>query len=211
MTPWEIHAIEIANCNCAYGCPCQFTALPTYGTCEAAVGFQIEKGFYGDVSLDGLNAGMLAKWPGPIHEGNGERLLIIDDQASTEQRDGLEKILSGEDTEEMATIAWVINAMTTTHHETLYKTVTIEADIDARTGRVEVDGVFVTNAEPIKNPVTGAEHRARFNIPHGFEYTVAESASGTTKTQSGVDLPNNNDTHTQLCELHWNNSGIIRS
>ena len=211
MTPWEIHAVEIANCNCAYGCPCQFTALPTYGTCEAAVGFQIEKGFYGDVSLDGLNAGMLAKWPGPIHEGNGERLLIIDDQASTEQRDGLEKILSGEDTEDMETIAWVINAMTTTHHETLYKPVTIEADIDARTGRVEVDGVFVTNAEPIKNPVTGAEHRARFNIPHGFEYTVAESASGTTKTQSGVDLPNNNDTHTHLCELHWNNSGIIRS
>ena len=91
MTPWEIHAVEVMNCNCAYGCPCQFNALPTYGTCEAAVGFQIEKGFYGDVSLDGLTAGMMAKWPGPIHEGNGERLLIIDDQASSEQRDALEK------------------------------------------------------------------------------------------------------------------------
>ena len=24
MTPWEIRTIEFANCNCAYGCPCQF-------------------------------------------------------------------------------------------------------------------------------------------------------------------------------------------
>ena len=52
MTPWEIHAIEVQNCNCSYGCPCQFTALPTTGSCEAAVGFKIQKGNYGGVSLD---------------------------------------------------------------------------------------------------------------------------------------------------------------
>ena len=94
MTPWEIHAVLVANCNCAYGCPCQFNALPTYGTCEAADGFHIEKGFYGEVSLEGLSAGMLAKWPGPIHEGNGERLFIIDDLATLEQRNALEKIIT---------------------------------------------------------------------------------------------------------------------
>ena len=31
MTPWEIKAKEFVNCNCAYGCPCQFNALPTQG------------------------------------------------------------------------------------------------------------------------------------------------------------------------------------
>ena len=211
MTPWEIHAIEIANCNCAYGCPCQFTALPTYGTCEAAVGFQIEKGFYGDVSLDGLNAGMLAKWPGPIHEGNGERLIIIDDRATAEQRNALEKIIYGKDTEELATIFWVVNAMTSIRHETLYLPVTVEADMDARTGRVVVDGVFDLNVEPIMNPVTGAEHRARIEIPAGFEFTIAEMASGSLKTQSVIELPNNNGTHSHLTELHLNNSGIIHS
>ena len=211
MTPWEIHAVVVANCNCAYGCPCQFDALPTYGTCEAADGFQVEKGFYGEVSLDGLSAGMLAKWPGPIHEGNGERLNIIDDQATAEQRNALEKIISGEDTEELATIFWVINAMTTIRHDTLYLPVTIEADIEARRGRVVVDGVFELNVEPIKNPVTGAEHRVRIEIPDGFEFTIAEMASGKVKTQSGIELPNNNGTHSHLTELHLNNSGIIRS
>ena len=211
MTPWEIHAVLVANCNCAYGCPCQFDALPTYGTCEAADGFQVEKGFYGEVSLDGLSAGMLAKWPGPIHEGNGERLIIIDDQATADQRNALEKIISGEDTEELATIFWVVNAMTTIRLETLYLPVTIEADIEARRGRVVVDGVFELKVEPIKNPVTGAEHRARIEIPDGFEFTTAEMASGRVKTQSGIELPNNNGTHSHLAELHLNNSGIIRS
>ena len=54
MIPWEIHAIQVTNCNCDYGGPCQFNALPTYGTCEAAEGIKINKGFYGDVPLDGL-------------------------------------------------------------------------------------------------------------------------------------------------------------
>jgi len=211
MKPWEIHAVVVANCNCAYGCPCQFNALPTYGTCEAADGFPIEKGFYGGVSLDGLIAGMLAKWPGPIHEGNGERLIIVDDQANAEQRNALENIISGEDTEELATIFWVVNAMTTIRHETLYLPVTIEADIEARRGRVVVDGVFELNVEPIKNPVTGAEHRARIEIPDGFEFTIAEMASGSVKTQSVIELPNNNGTHSHIAELHLNNSGIIHS
>ena len=211
MIPWEIHATVVANCNCAYGCPCQFDALPTYGTCEAADGFKIEKGFYGGVSLDGVSAGMLAKWPGPIHEGNGERLIIIDDRATAEQRNALEKIISGKDTEELATIFWVVNAMTSIRHETLYLPVTVEADMDARTGRVVVDGVFDLNVEPIMNPVTGTEHRARIEIPDGFEFTIAEMASGSLKTQSVIELPNNNGTHSHLTELHLNNSGIIHS
>jgi len=45
---------EFINCNCAYGCPCQFNALPTHGFCEAVGGFQIDSGFHGETRLDGL-------------------------------------------------------------------------------------------------------------------------------------------------------------
>ena len=31
-TDWMIRGPEIASCNCSYGCPCQFNALPTDGT-----------------------------------------------------------------------------------------------------------------------------------------------------------------------------------
>jgi hypothetical protein len=70
-TEWRVKATELANCNCAYGCPCQFNALPTHGFCEAAVAWQVEEGHFGDVRLDGLRMALTAHWPGPIHQGNG--------------------------------------------------------------------------------------------------------------------------------------------
>src|SRR5215470_12439476 len=52
VTPWEIKAKEFSNCNCSYGCPCQFNALPTKGFCEAVVAMEIQEGHYGAVKLD---------------------------------------------------------------------------------------------------------------------------------------------------------------
>ena len=72
--------------------PCQFSQLPTDGTCEAVAGFDFQDGHYGDVKLGGLKAVGLYKWPGPIHEGNGEMQLILDDKATPEQRAALEAI-----------------------------------------------------------------------------------------------------------------------
>tara|TARA_B100000780_G_scaffold16739_1_gene10986 strand:+ start:568 stop:708 length:141 start_codon:yes stop_codon:yes gene_type:complete len=43
-------------------------------------------------------------WPGAIHEGNGQYQLIIGDSASATQKSTLEAIMSGKDTEEMATM-----------------------------------------------------------------------------------------------------------
>ena len=81
MTPWELQIDELATCNCAYGCPCQFNALPTYGNCEAVVGLQINRGHFGDTDLDGLRAVAVMWWPGPIHEGGGKAFIIIDERA----------------------------------------------------------------------------------------------------------------------------------
>ena len=47
-TKWTLHGREFANCNCSYGCPCQFNALPTHGNCWAVVGIEIDKGHHGD-------------------------------------------------------------------------------------------------------------------------------------------------------------------
>ena len=53
MIEWQIKAREFANCNCAYGCPCQFNALPTHGDCRAAVGMRLDEGHFDDVSVNG--------------------------------------------------------------------------------------------------------------------------------------------------------------
>jgi hypothetical protein len=59
MTDWEIHGMEFTNCSCNYGCPCQFNALPTYGYCRAVIFVRIDKGYFGDARLDGLNMAWL--------------------------------------------------------------------------------------------------------------------------------------------------------
>ena len=212
MTPWELHGRSFGNCNCAFGCPCQFNALPTYGTCEAAVGYIIDTGFYGDVRLDGLMAGFTVKFPGPVHEGNGEQQLVIDERATDEQREALQTIMSGGDTEEMATMFWIYDAMSPNKHDTLYKKLDMVIDIEARKGHILVDGVYEVLGEPIKNPVTGAEHRVRIDIPNGFEYRIAEMGSGTTTTMGGgIQLDNNKGTYGQFAEMHLGNTGIIKA
>jgi hypothetical protein len=44
-TDWSIRGPEFVNCNCAYGCPCQFDALPTNGDCRAITSMRIDEGY----------------------------------------------------------------------------------------------------------------------------------------------------------------------
>ena len=71
FTEWTMQGVEFTNCNCAWGCPCQFNSLPTHGDCRALCFGQVEQGRYGNVSLDGLRWGVLLAWPKAIHLGNG--------------------------------------------------------------------------------------------------------------------------------------------
>ena len=82
MTQWEIRGREFGNCNCDYGCPCQFNALPTHGDCRGLAVYDIEEGYHGATRLDGLRAAGIFRWPGAIHEGKGEGVHIIDKRAT---------------------------------------------------------------------------------------------------------------------------------
>jgi hypothetical protein len=44
---WRIAGEELASCNCDWGCPCQFNALPTTGRCEVFVTCLISNGYFG--------------------------------------------------------------------------------------------------------------------------------------------------------------------
>lgn len=65
----------------------------------------------------------------------------------------------------------------------IFTMIDYEVDVDARRGNVRTHGVFDLVGEPIRNPVTGQEHRARIDLPNSFEYKLAKvgSASGIPK------------------------------
>jgi len=207
-TEWVIKGSEFANCNCSYGCPCQFNARPTHGNCRGVFGIQIDEGHFAEVRLDGLRAVLLAATPGALHEGNGTMQLVIDERADARQRDALEKILSGRETEEMATIWWVLGAMCPMKLETLFKPITFDVDVEARRARLEIPGFLQMSGEPIRNPVTGAEHRVRIDLPDGFEYRIAEIGSGTTRCAGPIEL-DLKDSYGQFAHLHIGNRGVM--
>ena len=49
LTEWRLKGDWIKNCNCAFGCPCDFNARPTNGNCTGLVGMQITDGHFGDL------------------------------------------------------------------------------------------------------------------------------------------------------------------
>ena len=205
---WRVRADEFASCNCSYGCPCQFNGLPTHRFCEGFFGFRIHEGYFSAVRLDGLAAALIAHCPGALHEGNCTTQLVIDERADAQQRDAFVKILSGQETEEMATIWWVLAAMSPNKLPPLFLPIEFEVDVDARRARLNIAGLLEATGEPIRNPVTGAEHRVRIDLPHGFEYRIAEVANGTSKATGAIKL-DLKDTYGQFAHIHLSNKGVV--
>ena len=205
---WWFRGREFTNCNCAYGCPCQFNALPTHGNCQAVLGIQIDKGMHGDTPLDGLRFAGIFAWPGPIHFGNGEVQPIVDVRANDAQRDAILRIVSGQDTEPGATIFNVFAATFAKVHTPAFTEINLEIDVDKRRARLVVPGWIELRGEPIVNPVTGNEYRGRIDLPHGFEYSLAEMGRGWSKTQGPIAL-DLADSYGQFAELYLSQNGIV--
>ena len=169
---------------------------------------KIHEGHFGDVRLDGLNCAFFIHFPGPVHEGNGTIQLIVEDKADPRQREALVKIMSGEETEDMATMWWVFSAMSPNKLEPLFVPIDFEVDVEARRARLNIPGLMEATGEPIRNTVTGAEHRARIDLPHGFEFRIAEVGSGTTRATGAIKLDLKNS-YGQFAHLHLSNKGVV--
>jgi hypothetical protein len=181
MIDWRVEGIKFGNCNCDYACPCQFESRPTHGDCSGVEIIRIDRGHFGDVSLDGLHSVVQYRWPGPVYEGKGEMQAIIDRRATPEQRRALVAILHGAETKDAATHWWVFHAMSPTRHPPLFETIELEVDVPARTAHARIPGLLESKGRPILSPVDGAPHRVRIDLPDGMEFEIAEIGSASTK------------------------------
>ena len=206
---WMIRGMEYGNCNCAWGCPCQFNAPSTYGSCVAVSGGLVQEGHFNDTRLDGLNWALLLQWPGEIADGNGRQQAIIDERADDAQREALRKILHGESTAPGATHFYVYNSTMSEVIDPLYAPVDVEIDVDARRARLVVPGLVESTGSPIVDPHSGEEHRAMIHLPNGFEYTVAEMGTGRSRVRAGIEM-DLSDSYGQFNVVHMNQDGVIR-
>ena len=205
---WMLRGVEYANCNCAWGCPCQFGALSTHGHCEAMVAGHIEEGMFNGTKLDGLDWALLLYWPGEIAQGDGKEQAIIDERADPAQREGLRKILHGESTAGV-TLFVVYNSTMSTVLDTLYAPIDVSIDVEGRTASVKIGDLVESVGAPIISAFDGSPVRSRINLPDGFEYTYAEMGNGSTKARAGIEL-DLVDSYGQFNVLHMNQDGVIR-
>src|SRR5947209_12061151 len=95
---WQVNGQYYETCSCDFVCPCvpgQMAVKPSKTSCTFAMAFQIERGQYGTVSLDGLGFIVLGLTPEAMGKGNWSVGLVADERASVEQRDAITAIASG--------------------------------------------------------------------------------------------------------------------
>lgn len=210
MAIWEFKGRELANCNCEYGCNCQFGGLPDKGKCQAVVGIVIDEGHHGDTRLDGLRVAAVFHWPGPIHEGKGTCQAFVDERADEAQRGALLKIMTGQDTDPFATVFAVFASTIETMHEPKFAPIDFEIDVEGRRAKLSIPGHVEMEGEPIKSPVDGSEVRARIHLPDGFEYIYADIGSASSKSHGALAIENNNS-YGQFANLHLNSHGVVHA
>jgi len=184
-TDWRLKGEWMKTCSCAYGCPCDFNAPPTQGWCKGLVAMHVTSGHFGKVKLDGVKFAATVDFPGALHEGNGTLQPIIDERSTAEQRDALFQIMSGKNSAE-GTLFHIISLIVTKMLDPVFAPIEIKFDYAKRRAKLSVPNVLQCEVEPIKNPVTGAEHRIQVVMPDGFEHREGEIAHATISSTGGI-------------------------
>jgi hypothetical protein len=203
---WRLEGEWIKNCNCAFGCPCDFNARPTNGECRGLAGMRIVKGHFENTNLDGLSFFLTVHFPGALHEGNGQAQPIIDERADPAQRDALFNIMSGKHSAE-GTLFQIFSLIITKMHEPVFAPVQFQFDKDARTARLSIPGVLETDVEPIRNPVTGAPHHVQVVMPKGFEHIEGEIAAANIHSSGAIRF-DTKGTHSTLAYVVQTPQGV---
>lgn len=203
---WRLEGEWMKNCNCAFGCPCDFNAPPTQGYCKGLVAMRIAKGHFEETRLDGLCFAIMVDFPGALHEGNGTIQPIIDERATPEQRQALFEIFSGKHSAE-GTLFQIVSLIVTKIHDPVFAPFEFSFDKNGRVAKLVARGVLETDVEPIKNPVTGTPHRIQVVMPEGFEHRAAEIASANIRSTGAIPFETQG-THSSLATVVQTPDGV---
>jgi hypothetical protein len=167
------------------------------------MGLEIREGFFGGTRLDGVRLVRVFSWPGAIHEGNGTRLMIIDEATKAEQRSALAEMESGR---HGGGVFEIFAAVCPNVLESIVAPITLAVDRERRQASLRIPGIAESRIDAIRNPVTGEEHRAKIHLPNGFEYKEAEMGNSVSFEVIGALAMRHENTYAQLNAFDWSDT-----
>ena len=98
--PWSISGTYLESCNCEVICPCRRVGgrsggRSTYGVCEGALSWAIERGQADGVDLGGLAAVLACRYDDDEPGSPWDFALYLDGRGDDRQRAALEAIFTG--------------------------------------------------------------------------------------------------------------------
>jgi hypothetical protein len=138
-----------------------------------------------------------------VHEGDGICQIAIDGRATPDQFNAIVNIVTAKDG---GMPFEIFASVTKTFLEPMFAPVRLEVDRPKRVARLNVPGFGEFRTEPIKNPVTGEDHRALIRLPNGFEFKEAEMGNAVMmRATVGDKTLDNENSYAQLAAVEWSN------
>ncbi len=163
---WHLKGDWFDVCKCNIPCPCYFAQPPTYGDCEGVNAWHIQKGNYGDVSLDRLNVVALLAFEGNVWAGAKVAIgIFIDERANDSQREALRTIFGGQAGGWPSIFANVIGEVRGIE----YVPISFEVAEDLAYWRAEIPGKVTASGEALTGPTTLPGQRVQVHNPPGSE------------------------------------------
>ena len=171
MATWNLRGTYMETCNCAVACPCVFLSDPTQGDCTVLLGWHIDQGNDGEVSLDDLNAAFAVYSPGNMAEVKWQVAVYLDQRASEPQRQSLARIFGGQAGGHPAVLASHVGRVVG------LETVPIRFDVERKSASLKVGEVGEAEVATLEGqggqPITISGHILA--IAPGYPATVATS------------------------------------
>ena len=167
---WSASGDFFETCTCDYLCPClssNLTAPPTKGDCVFAIAFRVNRGHFGDVSLDGLCFVLAGVSPGPMGEGNWKVGLIVDERADAAQEQAISSLARGRAGGPLAAFAPFITSFLGVERKS------IRFEKDALRRSVSIPGVLDQALEGVPSPTVPGEPLVLDNCTHPVNNRMA--------------------------------------
>ena len=96
---YRIAGNYVAACNCALVCACPMDGPPTGegGECRGLLVFSIGEGNLDGTDLSGVNFALWNYFPSNLSAGNWTVGIVVDEGASDEQAEAVERVVSGQE------------------------------------------------------------------------------------------------------------------